>query len=224
MDSTVKIKIFAIVFLLNMFTSSVNAFEILLGIEATSQSVWVEELDLGNNEIAMMDSGLNYQPSISVRSSVFYFEKESNWGYHYQLDGATFNINKQEIPGLEDVQDLGTEVKGYSLYAVPVAYYHFNRNEPGKWSYKAGLGVGIGYLKLSGNFRITDTSHPEYNQVKQVDADGFDIAVGVYFEAVFDRHVITVQNYGPTLDDGTYEYLQHNVAMSYRYAFRFSGF
>lgn len=199
-------------------TVDAKAFEILLGVEATNKAIWVEESARGANEIAKLDSGLTYGPSVGARTEPRYFDN-SQWGYHYQFDGSIFNIDKQELPGMDQGVDVGTSIKGYSLYAVPVGFYHFFKGLDDHWQYKAGLGVGIGYLNMRGSFKITDPQHPEYNQIKKMRAEGVNLAVGVYIEIARGPHMIIIQNYGPTAEDNTYHYLQHNVVIAYRYAF-----
>lgn len=198
-----------------------RAYEIYLGIEAGEKAVWVEDTRRGFDEIAKVEEGLAYYPSVAFRSGSSYFSTNSKWGYHFQLDTSVFHLNKQLPHNGEDPVNFGTRLKGYSLYAVPVVYYHFNRGDSKNWQYKAGIGVGLGYLRLQGNFQITDPGHPQSGQLISVNTDGFGMAVGVHIEAAFDRHYILAQNYGPTLEHSSFEYLQHNVIIAYRYGFTF---
>lgn len=211
-------------FILLCFIKPAFSLELDVGIEFSNKSVWVEEIARGPNEIAMIDSEDEIMPSITLRTSTGYFSEGSNWGYHFQLDGSIFNVSMQTVPGSDELQDFGTSIDGYSLFAVPVAYYHFNNTSKDEWSYKAGIGAGIGYLHLEGTYQITHDGHPEIGTVKSVDASGFGLAVGVYLEASKGKHIIVVQNYAPTVDDGRYEYMQHNVLIAYRYAVDLSEF
>jgi len=199
----------------------VNAFEFTVGVEVSDKSVWVEDKNRSGNEIAKVSNGIKLRPSFTLRTIPSYFSDSGNWGYHYQIDSSIFKINKQELPGVEDEQNVGTTMKGFSIYAIPVAYYHFNRNQPKKWNYKSGIGIGVGYLKVTGNFQITHDSHPEIGEVKAVNADGFGLAVGIYLEASFGKHVIVIQNYAPFIVDKQYDYQQNNVIIAYRYTFNF---
>lgn len=206
-----------------LLSSHVSAFEVLLGMEATTKSLWVEDTDYGTDEIARMDGGLNYYPSVSARSESIYFDHGGNWGYHYQFDFSQYEINTQEILGLSDPVDLGTRVKGSAFYAVPVGYYHFKKGQSDQWQYKAGLGIGVGYLTVSGDYQVTDSNHINYGEVKTVNVTGVDMAVGVYFEAFKGNHVVVIQNYAPTLESAGYQYMLHNVVIAYRYAFEILG-
>ncbi|MDH5379057.1 MAG: hypothetical protein OEX00_12095 [Gammaproteobacteria bacterium] len=208
-----------VLFLLASYTGSLYALEAAVGIEYSSKAVWVEESKRGDDEIARMDSGTSPGPSLVIRTHPQYVWEDSNWAYHYQIDFSAFDIDTQEVPESPEVQDLGTSVSGYSVFALPVAYYHFNRDKQNEWNYKAGLGAGIGYLRIKGNFQITQGSHPEHGQKKEIDFTGLGFSVGVYFEASIGNHIIIAQNYSPKVFDHPYEYQQHNVIIAYRYAF-----
>lgn len=193
----------------------------MIGGNASNKSVWIEDTSLSGNEIAKMDNGIIFVPSVGLRTDLRYFNDESNWGYFYQFSGALFDIKKQELPNIEENQDVGTSLKGYSLFATPTAFYHFNMSNKKNWSYKTGIGVGLGFLKLQGNFKITETSHLEYDQVKNVNVAAVGFSVGVYFEASKNNHSIIIQNFAPTISDDKYEYMQHNVDIMYRYRITF---
>lgn len=205
--------------LLSAYSNQLFAYEILIGIESGSKSVWIEDISLGDDEIARMETDLSFSPSFGMRTDAKYLSPDSKWGYHIQLDVTQFKIDRQEVDSLEVLVDYGTSMEGAALYAVPVLYYHFNKGDMNRWNYKAGVGAGIGYLQLKGSFRITDSSHPEFNQIKNADVEDVDMAVGVYFEASFGNHIVLVQNYGPVVSDDNFDYQLHNILIAYRYRF-----
>jgi len=212
------------VFLLCMgFSAQSYALELLAGVDAGRKSVWVEDKLLGNNEIANVDSLIDYQPTVGVRTNTTDFSPSSNWGYHYELSLSFFDITTQTLANIDKQEDLGTGIHGWTAFAVPVVFYQFNKNTHNDaWSYKAGLGVGAGYLSLEGNFKITDSSHPDFNQIKKVSLSDFGVAVGLYLEAAKGPHFIVIQNYSPVIEDNHYQYQQMNISLSYRYAFQLS--
>lgn len=209
---------FVFLFILLAFNNSVLALELLLGINTARNSIGIEDKSRGDNEIAMMEGEFEFSPSIAARTEATYFAN-SNWGYHIQIDFFQFKIDKQEINiySSAPARDLGTEMKGSSIYVVPVAFYHFNRQQQKDWNYKAGVGAGFGYLDLQGTFRITDSSHPLFNSVQNVDVSDIGMAGGVYFSAEKGNHLFVGQNYGPLIDDGQFQYQAHDVALSYKY-------
>jgi len=195
------------------------AVELLLGLDIGNKSVWVEDRNGNGNEIAKVESDFSYTPSAALRSAGIYFSEQSQWGYFYSLDFSIFDLHTQEIGDNSDFVDLGTRLKGYSFFAVPMLFYHFKRFNGEGWQHKFGVGAGFGYLSLSGNFQITDASHRQYGKIIPVNDSGYNLAVGVYYEAANPPHYIILQNYGPLLESGAYKFQQHNVVMSYRYAF-----
>ncbi len=122
-------------------------------------------------------------------------------------------MNKASL-GQGKEEDWGTSIKGYSVYAVPTGFYHFNKGSNG-WSQKIGVGVGIGYVNMSGNFKRTEMSQSE-----EIDVKGFAQTVGVFFEFLNGNHSFVLQNYGPSISDNKYEYTQSNVDIMYRYSFQ----
>ena len=207
--------------LLICINSPVYSYDLYFGVETASESVEVEEISLGKDIIARLDSGPSLNAAVGIKSDPVYFGKRSQWGYLYQLDFSVFNLSKQTIDDSKIAIDVGTNVEGYSLYALPVVYYHFKKGMEKRWKYKAGIGLGIGYLKLSGDFKITDPAHYAYNQVKDVNLEGFGFSGGIFLEAAMGRHVIVLQNYAPTITDEVYKFSQHNSVLAYRYIYNF---
>jgi hypothetical protein len=205
--------------LATIYSLNLNALDLMVGININSKIIHIDDKETENEDIAKMKSKQQYSPIIGLRTEPQYFSNgNSNWGYFYQFDGTTFQIDTQEVDGQDEEQNLGTSIKGYSLVAVPTAYYHFNKKSTG-WSQKVGIGVGAGYLNMSGNFKITKQSHPDYGQTKDVNIKEFGMAVGVFFEFSKKQHSIIIQNFAPTVSDDNYEYSQSNIDIMYRYKF-----
>ncbi len=197
-----------------------NTLQLWVGVEFSPKGLWIEDREKGSEEIARMDQPIRVWPSLSLNSRSFYASSTSPWGMHIELSGSPFVIDKQEISRDKDPEDLGTGVKGYSIYTVPLVYYHFRKHSVDRWNFKVGTGVGAGYMNLWGDFKITERSHEKHNEIIPVDIHGVGIAVGVYFNASYKNHNFTVQNYGPVLWDDEYEYQLHNAIFSYQYAFQ----
>lgn len=204
-----------------LFSTNAFGFDIFLGAESGSKSVTVKQPDIGTKVIAIVSSEPELSPSFTFRSKEKYLSEKSKWAYHFQIDAAEFDVNMQQLPSTREIVDLNTSLDGFSVYALPVIYYHFNKNFVKKWNYRAGFGLGVGYMKLNGNFKITDPGHPQYNQIKSVGIKGYGGSVGLYFEATYKRHMIVLQSYGPVLTDEPYQYHQVNTVLAYRYKFDF---
>ena len=203
-----------------VLSSKAMAFDLMVGVNSSVTSLDIEDLALDDAKLAGMNKGQIY-PSVGVRTDLKYFSEDSNWMYFYQFDGAIFEFNKQEITSSHDLQDVGTSIKGFSLFAVPTAAYHFNKGSVRTWSYKAGMGLGLAYLHMKGNFRITMQEYPEYAQVKDVNVNAMGFTIGFFLEASSKKHSIVFQNFAPMVDDEKYSYEQHNIELMYRYKFTY---
>lgn len=207
--------------LLAVQASIAHAEKIDLGINIGQQSVSISRVDSSDLEVANLETEFSYSPVVSAKTADRYLDPASQWGYFYQIDFSLFDVNKQTIPGSGELRDIGTRLKGYSVYVVPVMFYNFSRFDASKWHKKLGLGVGLGLLSLKGNFRTLSLTDPTNGNEVSVDAKGVGLAVGVLFAFEKSPHNIILQNFAPTLDVGDYSYLQHNIEMSYRYSFEF---
>ncbi len=204
-------------FVLTCFSLSANALGVVFGLGASEEAIWVDDNSLGYDEVAKLESDTMILPSIGIRTESRYFNEDSGWGFHFEVNGSLIDIKTQTIPDSEPPVDVGTGIRGYSIYVVPLAYYHFKRNSIAEWSYKAGIGLGAGYLNLKGNFKITGSSSPNYNDIEDVNASGVGMAGGAYFEASKGSHLIVIQNFVPMISDKRYSYSQLNLLFSYKY-------
>ncbi len=198
------------------------ALDIMAGINFPNKSVEVYDKDADDDYIASFSSKFKVAPTIGLRNKPDYIS-ESNFGYFFQFDGAIFELDKQEIDGEDDPQDVGTSLSGFSVLATPTLFYHFNKS-PTNWSQKVGLGVGAGYLSLTGDFNITDDTHPKFAQTIDVSERGWGLTVGLFFEISNDKHSFIISNFAPSIADDNYEYMQHNIDMMYRYKFSIDSF
>lgn len=82
------------------------------------------------------------------------FFKDSNFGYTFMVDYVGFDMTKQDVPG-DKFADLGTEVSGYLVYAVPALFYQWgDHREAGKFV-RLAIGVGLGAARFSGTARLS---------------------------------------------------------------------
>ncbi|EMG7550805.1 hypothetical protein AB6D72_09655 [Vibrio alginolyticus] len=206
-----------IAFVTSLSSSELLATEVAIGIQATMNSINIQEPKGSERTIARMTSDIEYYPTISLLSNEYYFSKESSVGVQLQFDWSIFKVDKQEVGGNDNGIDLGTSISGYALSSVPVLFYHFNRHNRNEWNVKLGTGLGLGYLKLKGDYQVTDVTHPDYNEKKQVRMDEVGLAVGVYLEANKGNHNISVYNFSPVTQSGTSQFEEYNFFLSYKY-------
>lgn len=200
-----------------LFSSELLAAEVAIGMQATINSIDIQDLADSERTIAQMTSDVKYFPTISLLSDEYYFSKESNFGIHLQFDWSIFKADKQELGENNAGIDLGTSISGYALSGVPVVFYHFNRHNPNEWNVKLGTGVGVGYLKLNGDYQVTDVTHSEYGKKKQASMDEIGLAVGVYLEVNKRNHIISIYNFSPINYTGNSQFEEYNVFLSYKY-------
>ncbi|HIF5636122.1 TPA: hypothetical protein ACX3DH_003829 [Vibrio parahaemolyticus] len=167
---------------ISFYSSVIFAAEIGIGIQATINSIDIKDQDTNRKIVARMTSDLNFFPTISIISDEYYFSRDSNFGIHFQFDSSVFKANKQDLGGNCTGFNYGTSVSGLALSGVPVVFYHFNRNNPSEWNIKLGTGFGAGYLRLHGNYQVTDITHFEYGKKKQLNMNEVGLAISVYLE------------------------------------------
>jgi len=82
------------------------------------------------------------------------FIGESRFGYTFMVNFVDFSMKRQTIGG-DEFADVGTEVEGYLVYAVPTLYYQWGeRTRPRKFI-RLGAGVGVGAARFSGTARLS---------------------------------------------------------------------
>ena len=206
-----------------LFSSDAFAYEIYLGVDVGLKTLTVRDSKNDNTNLGTMKSKFTVSPSVGYQTSEYYFSDTSKWGYYFEVNGATYTTDKQQVidPDGVHILDLDTEIKGFSLYALPVIYYHFNRfSDNRKISYKLGAGAGIGYLDLNGTIKVTNLSHPEFDEYKTVNSANYGYTMGFYFEIAYKNFSYSVQGYGPSTSDSIYSYQFSNFVASFRYAFQ----
>ena len=82
------------------------------------------------------------------------FIGETKFGYTFMVNFVDFNMKRQTIAG-DEFADVGTEVDGYLLYAVPTLYYQWGERASRKKFIRLGAGVGLGAARFSGTARLS---------------------------------------------------------------------
>ena len=192
------------------------AADIAVGVQLTGDSLNIE--DDKDIELAVMKGDAKIYPYLSLFTQANYLFNDSQWGYQFKTSASYFDINKQDVEGVES--DLNTSVHGYSLSVAPIWFYHFYKNETHRWQFKVGMGPGIAYTKLKGKFLITNSDYADYGELRSVDTSQVTYSIASYFEAKRGNHLIAIQNFVPTLNKGGYQFEQSNVVFSYSYLFQ----
>ena len=82
------------------------------------------------------------------------FIRDSNFGYTFMLNFVDFSMQRQTIAG-EEFADVGTQVEGYLVYAVPTLYYQWGGRSDRRKFIRLGAGVGLGAARFSGTARLS---------------------------------------------------------------------
>lgn len=121
-----------------------------------------------------------YRFALYINHPYNYFA-DSNAGYYFNYSYRSIDIDKQDITpngGSFTVADLGTAVSGYNIYAYASLFYNFGDKRIVSHNnsfFKAGVGIGAGYLKADGDIILTEVpGQPRLN---------FDIAdIGMVYQ------------------------------------------
>lgn len=196
--------------------NTANAVQLALG--ASLDRSFVDIKNKSDDEtLAEMKSKAGFFPTLSLNFEPNYLFDDSHWGYQFQFDASLFEVDRQVIAG-EAVKDLGTSMTGYSFSVVPSIFYHFKKANTQGWHFKSGLGVGVGYLNIKGDFRITNASHSEFDQVKDLNLAAPVASANAFIESIYKSHIITLQFFLPIARDGEYIVTQNHMGISYKYA------
>ena len=82
------------------------------------------------------------------------FIGDSKFGYTFMVNFVDFSMKRQTIPG-DEFADVGTEVEGYLVYAVPTLYYQWGERGARRKFIRLGAGVGLGAARFSGTARLS---------------------------------------------------------------------
>lgn len=216
--------------LLIFFLLQINLYSLdfVLGLGNIEKSLEIYEKDSLDVIAEMRES--SYYPIIGLRTSPNYFDDgESNAGYFIEIDFSLLDINKQVVSeNDEEETNLDTSIEGYSIYIIPTFYYDFIKES--KYSFKIGGGLGLGYLNIKGNYKITKETHNNYNTTYDIDIHNLDLAISFLIEYKINNHYIIAQDCA--IDHSEYEidksgnnqhdYLQHNLSLMYKYFISFN--
>jgi len=120
----------------------------------------------------------SYSPYIILGSPYKYYG-ESNWGGVMEYSFSSFQLHQQLVN--DELVDLGTSVKGYYAFVTPTGFYSFlGQNARDKYDQTliAGMGVGVGYLKATGDIIFTETTQERHD----IDVSGLALAVSGFVD------------------------------------------
>lgn len=144
------------------------------------------------------------------------FFKDSNFGYTFMANYVDFSMTKQSIPG-DRFADLGTQVSGYMVYAVPTLYYQWGEHRNTGRFVRLGVGVGVGAARYSGTVRLStgEVIHTEKRSYEP------RLAVSNFLEARWNRFGLTVSYASPRVYGDDYDIRVADFSANLGYLFYF---
>jgi hypothetical protein len=215
-----KIHLVAIVLLMLFYHPKAYAINLLIGASIGKRYFTVSDEESQKDIAEFETKDWQYSPNISLKLEPSYFWENSNVAYTFSADFFMSRIKEQLLSkNDEEPQDVGTEIKGFSMFVTPIIYYHFNRDNTEGWQYHAGMGMGIGYQNHNGAFLITNANDPNFGKVEKINHAELGYTIGLYLEAIYQKHhIMLTSDLIAVHPSGTpYMYMEDNVFFKYQY-------
>jgi hypothetical protein len=146
-----------------------------LGIASGAGSVEVSD---GNTlHDVKFKSTSSISPLITLIQSPYYFNDETRWGYHTEINARYFKLDYDD----KSSDFVDGELEGYSASLTPVLFYQWGHKKlcESCRSWRVEVGAGVNYLYSDGD-------------VKSINGDKTDFSSSGFG---FNSHVGTVVNY-----------------------------
>lgn len=154
-----------------------SSYRLTAGVSINAIDFDVENED-NSNPNGTLSEEVSYSPYIILASPYKYFG-ESTFGGVMEYSFSTFQLSKQLIN--DELIDLGTSVKGFYAFVTPTVFYSFlgqNTSDKYDQSLIAGMGLGLGYLKATGDIIFTETTQERH----EIDVNGLALAVSAFVD------------------------------------------
>ena len=191
-----------------------------------SQYVVTVGIDINSIDFDVYDKGststngtltekFTYAPFVILGSPHKYFG-DSNWGMLMEYSLSGFNLNKQFVGN--DYVDLGTSVEGYFAFVTPTFFYSFDKKAlipNGKGKLIAGMGVGLGYLKATGDIVFTETT----NLTHEIRVNGVATAISLFLDYRAGDYHTRISGDLTTLTKNNFDYDSFAFSLGVSYLF-----
>ena len=144
------------------------------------------------------------------------FFKDTNFGYTFMVNYVDFSMTKQSIPG-DKFADLGTEVGGYLVYAVPTLYYQWGEHREAGRFIRLGVGAGVGAARFSGTVRLS-TGEVVHTEKKSYEPR---LAVSNFLEARWNHVGLSVSYASPRVYGDGYDIRVSGFSANIAYLYYF---
>lgn len=148
------------------------------------------------------------------------FFKDSNFGYSFMINYVGFDMGQQEIYK-DTYADLGTDVGGQLLYAVPVLFYQWGEHRYKGKFVRLGFGAGIGAATYSGTIQLTNSQNPD-EQIYTVNKSYTPrLALSNFLEARWNHFGVSISYASPRIYGDEYDIKVSNFTAHIGYSFYF---
>lgn len=137
-------------FLTRVWQSLTDEAHITAGYGILQATLRVERKDGASAKLVQRDESAFFL-SYGTRPSFF---KGSNFGYTFLVNYVNFDMTKQELEN-DALADIGTEVRGKMIYAVPTFYYQWGEHRYNGTFVRLGIGVGVGAATYQGTVLLS---------------------------------------------------------------------
>jgi len=182
-------------------------------------SVKQRQFDVQNegsiNPNGTLSEDFSYTPYI-ILGSPYRYIGESKWGSFIEYSISTFNLNQQMVN--DELVDLGTSVKGYDIFVTPTLFYSFFGQNPSikhDQTLLSGIGVGVGYLKATGDIIFTETTQER----QDIDVSGLDLAVSIFVDYRIGNFTTRITAGGTTYTRDNLDYQAFAFSWDFGYTF-----
>ncbi|HEY5998115.1 MAG TPA: hypothetical protein VI078_02290 [bacterium] len=166
-------------------------------------------------------------PTLTIGSPMLTWGTGGRYGLNLILNATAFSMDEQTPPDGDwlfgDTEDVGTSVDGYASYLVPTLNW-IGENQRGGYvdQTRAGLGLGIGYLRARGDILLNRAEHGSGKTVvenperRRIEIDDALPAFSLFMEARRGPWTLAFSIAGP-VEFKSYEtdYLDFALSLSY---------
>ena len=201
-------------FMLGSIPAFAQSAPLDIGVNMYKNSIKI--MDASGTEVAEMAEGVQYFPNVSLTSDPVYLFGGSSWSYTIENSLNYFKVSEQEVAYQDSEANLGTSVRGWTVSLSPMLFYHFPNL--GNWEFKSGISLGAGYVKVKGDYQITNPNSADVGQIKDIDEEGIAWFSGVRFDAKYGRHTVSLSALTPIIHSDDVDF-QHGIGtLSYSYS------
>jgi hypothetical protein len=177
--------------------------ELILGIALRDSDISVQDADSGR-ELARVSDKQRVVPQFVLKTRDRHFG-ESSFGWFVDFGEGYVRGDRQR-----DV-DLGTTLSAVYWQLTPTVFYDFNRGAPVDAShFRAGFGLGLGYMDISGDVILTNEPGQPRRTYKE---EKYTYSLGIFLEYSKSDWLFQIKHYGPQARSDGVRFSSENLTL-----------